>query len=175
MKYLDEVLESYMIAEEGIISNIKNKFKKKPKQLPKIPYAQYKSQYEPKIKRMYALCRSELPKLFKDPKYKICLKGYSMWEPEEGESLSEWFPSMSVVDYDYWDMYPDLRRRMSEDKEATEIISSSFEMVIEMIERCAAKAGLSGKAQSGGDWDDGPIYFNIDCEYSGVESTETAN
>ena len=170
MKDLVEVLESYMIAEEGIISTIKNKFKKKPKQLPKIPYAQYESQYEPKIKRMYALCKSELPRIFKDPKYKMCLKGYSMWKPDEGESLSEWFPSMPVVNYNYWDMYPDLRRRMQEDKEASDIMSSSFDMVIEMIERCAAKAGLSGKAECGGDWDDGSIDFSIDCNYSGVES-----
>ena len=182
MKDLVEVLESYMIAEEGLISNIKNKFKKKQtstqpsNKKPAIPYAEYKSQYEPKIKRLRALCKSELPKIFKDPKYKICLKGYTISEDKDEDSpFSDInnFPDITVIWYDYWDMYPNLRNALRGDDpkapDAAKILETSGPMVTEMTERCAEKIGLQGKAGWGGDWDDGPIYFHIDCDYSGVE------
>lgn len=178
MKDYAEVLESYMIAEEGIFSGIKNKFKKKQpekqveKRSSKISYAEYKSQYEPKIKKMLALCKSELSKLFKDPAYKKYAESYIMYaDTRYGDiPIEKQFPDILVVSYNLGIAnVPPKDRKPYED---------SVQMVLNMINTCATKAGLDGKAVDRPEiytGRAGKLQFVIDCDYSGVESAETAN
>ena len=178
MKDYAEVLESYMIAEEGIFSGIKNKFKKKQpekqvvKRSSKIAYAEYESQYEPKIKKMLALCKSELPKLFKDPAYKQYSESYIMYaDTRYGDiPIEKQFPDILVVSYNL-----DTAAKTSfanvppKDRKPYE---NSVQMVLNMINTCATKAGLEGKAVDKPELYTGragKLEFVIDCDYNGVK------
>ena len=171
MKDLVEVLESYMIAEEGFF----DKFKKNQaqSQSSKISYAEFKSQYKHKIKKMLTLCSLKLPKLFKDPAYKQYRDGYNIYTDWKGKGgsitpIEKQFPTITVLTYDLRKVakvnFKELSPREREQYDAF------AKMVLNVINTCATKVGLQGEAidnrEPGGF---GTITFMINCEYTGVD------
>ena len=169
MKDLVEVLEFHMIAEEGF------RFKKNQthSQSSKIPYSEFKSQYKHKIKRMLVLCSLTIPKIFKDPEYKKYRDGYNIYPDWKGKGgsitpIEKQFPTLKVLTCDLTKVSKTNLNELS--PREREAYDASVQMVLDTINKCAAKVGLRGEAiDNRVPAGYGELSFVIDCEYSGVD------
>lgn len=168
MTSFDTILDQYAANEGILFKKKKNPLLNKPQKSP-ISMNDYKTQYEEKLKKLFSLCKSELSKIFRNPNLKQCAKACTM--ESYASAFSDMikynsFPSIPVVNYDYWKAYPQLRQAMNEG--ADETIRDIHDAILNMINENAKKIGLSGRAVCGGDWDTGSFDFEISSNYDGI-------
>ncbi len=168
MTSFEKSLELYA-ANEGIFFNKKKESSTSKSRKAPISMSEYKSQYEEKLKRLFSLCKSDLSKTFRNPNLKQCAKACTMENYSSAfNNMVKYnsFPSIPVVNYDYWKAYPQLRQAMKEGADKT--IHEVHNVIINMINENAKKVGLSGMAVCGGDWDTGSFDFEISANYDGI-------
>lgn len=123
----------------------------------------YKKQYEYGIKAINAI----LPKLKKDPKYKVVAKAFSPTKYYDGNTWEDEFTtsvyyqgskqgkciSLAVLDRDLWDCGP--ARSLSDDPHFIEALNNIYDEFSKVVGPGTKAPDLS--IDDGGDWDTGNI------------------